>query len=246
MPLVTGYPTVAYIVSQAARQLGLSLVDIADPFVSTDPNILQMTSLLEGLGQDLVRQYRWTALEVSYNFVTTPAQQAYPLPVQAARSIDQSQWNRTRQLPVPSGVSPQQWEQLQARSASGVIYKVARFFAGTINIFPVPTTAELIALEYVSLLWLATSATSPLVGVKDAPTLASDICILDHMMMISGLKLAFRREKGFDTTAEQRAFDLALAAARGGDGDAPVLDLTPARGEPMIGSANLPETGYGS
>lgn len=73
---------------------------------------------------------------------------------------------------------------------------------------------------------------------------ATDYLFFDFRLLVDALKLHFKRHKGLDTTVEQQAFDASLAAARGGDGLAPVLSLSP-RYSTLLGPGNAPEGGYG-
>ena len=75
---------------------------------------------------------------------------------------------------------------------------------------------------------------------------ASDLLWFDIQLLVEGLKLAFRKAKGFDTSMEQAEYDASLAAALGGDGMAPSLSLTPRASTRLVDGGNLPETGFGS
>jgi len=54
------YDTVANIVSDAAVELGLGTV--SDVYASTDPNVVQLRTLLKSLGRDLVDGFQWPHL----------------------------------------------------------------------------------------------------------------------------------------------------------------------------------------
>lgn len=239
-----GWPTVAQVVSKAARQLGLVFSNIANPLASTDPNIQQLVALLQGLGEELARQHAWTQLErLGTLSVVSGGAASFALPTDFQRIIDQTQWNATQRMPTSSGLTPQQWEQLRAvPEATSNWYKL-RIFGGVINITPAPQATETIYYEYRSAWWVA--ETSGAVPNTSEIVAFDDELWFDIQVLVTGLKLAFRREKGFNTTAEQAAFDAAVAAARGGDGDAPVLSLNGPTGVHLIDDDNLPDEGYG-
>lgn len=92
--------------------------------------------------------------------------------------------------------------------------------------------------------WIASSTASISAGAV-APTAAGDVLQFDHDLLVTGLKLAFRVAKGLDATPEQLDFDRALAAALGGDGDAPSLSLARRPVERLLSESNTPETNYG-
>lgn len=74
---------------------------------------------------------------------------------------------------------------------------------------------------------------------------STDYLFYDFRLLVDALKLAFRRHKGLDTTADQQDFDASLQAALGADFLAPVLSLTPSGGATLLGPGNAPEGGYG-
>lgn len=82
-------------------------------------------------------------------------------------------------------------------------------------------------------------------GTAEASDTASDYLLFDYRLLVTALKLRFRREKGLDTQSQQQDYEAALSAALGGDGAAPVLSLSPASGFPYLGVGNTPEGGYG-
>lgn len=78
-----------------------------------------------------------------------------------------------------------------------------------------------------------------------ATTNAYDFLFFDFRVLVDGLKLFWRREKGLDTTTQQQDFDASLAAALGGDGFSGRLCLNQRRGPHLIGLGNVPEGDYG-
>ena len=232
-----GFDTAATIISDVARELGLVSADIADPFASTDVNILQLVALLKPTGRELVRLHPWSHLQRQGTFNTTASDADYDLATVCTdfgRLIDDTMWNRTQVIDVPP-LAPQQWQQAKAWTSSG-IYKAMRLWGEAFHFDPTPTATESIYFEYVSRNWGAASFG------KAVPTAASDVVQFDPHMFGRALKLRFLAGKGFDTLAAQEDFDRALALAKGQDGAAPVLRLAPRRQEPW---PRIPETGIG-
>lgn len=147
------WPTPAQVVSAAALELGLVGADIANPFASTDKNVLQMNALLQKLGQDLARAHPWGQLQTQGSITTIASVPSYALPSGFLRFIDQTSWNRTNQLPMTL-TGPQGWQQLKARTAGGLINKVMRVFGGAIHLYETPTAAESIYFEFQSRFWV--------------------------------------------------------------------------------------------
>lgn len=240
------YDSAVNILNDAAVELGLVASDMADPYASTDANVVQLCRMLKGLGQDLARDYQWSHLQKQHTFDTADGVATYDLPDDYLRLIDQTAYNRTRQERLDGPLSAQGWQYLQALTAAGTVEFWFRLKGYEFILYPTPSSVFTMALEYVSNAWAqSTDAVAP---DKAAPTTADDILWFDRRLLVCGLKLAFQRAKGFDSTAAQADFDEALARARGSDGAAPVLSLN-YRGvlaQRLVGPGNLPDTGYGS
>lgn len=82
----------------------------------------------------------------------------------------------------------------------------------------------------------------------DAPSTGTDVIHFDPYLMSRMLKLAFLRNKGFDTQAAQQDFEVALAGVAGDDSTSPVLNFNKRSTipEPLLGGGNFPITGFGS
>ena len=101
-----------------------------------------------------------------------------------------------------------------------------------------------------SCVWDFVSTMDYLIATSDEPTDSDSIIVFDPLLMIRGLKLAFMKAKGFDTTALQQDFNRTLDSVKGHDSPAPTLSAS-ARGigglwDPLIGGQSTPITGFGS
>lgn len=230
------YDTVANIVSDAAIELGLG--SVSDVFASTDEHVVLLRALLKALGRQLVLEHEWMAAVLEHTFSTTAAT-SYNLPSGFARMVDGSAWNRTQRLPL-TPVSPEQWQHLSALSSAQTTAILFRPKDTTLSIWPTTNTGETMAFEYVSHFWVrATASASP---DKNAPTVNTDVIHLDALLVTKGLKLAFLRARGFDTTAAQQEFDDAFEAVRAADVNAaPTLPVTRREGE--VGPAAVSSAG---
>lgn len=242
------YDTAATIISKAAREMGLVSADIADPFASTDANVLQLCALLEALGQDLVGEHPWSQLRRTHTFSTVASTEAYDFPADFDRLVDGTEWNRTQQWPL-SPVSAQQWQQLKARSSAGTVYQLFRVMQGAnggqIYVYPTPAATETIAFEYLSGWWTEEDGG----GQPTANTVEGAAWKLwfPRRLLVTGLKSRFLRAKGFNSSAADAEFADALDRAKGSDGAAPALSL--AGGSSffrLVDGRNAPDSGYGS
>jgi len=237
------WDTVAEIVSDAAIELGLISAPIANPFASTDPNILRLLALLKSGGRRLAKEREWTHLQKEYSFTTVNGTATYALPSDFRAMIPQTGWNRDTQWPLMGPTSPQRWQYLQAVTSIG-IWVEFRPVGGQLKLTPTPTSAQEIAFEYLTTYWImATGSTAP---TSDLPAVASDIVCFDPALAVAMLRLAFKKAAGFDTASEQQDFDDLLAKAKDEDGVAPILNLSRALPEiHMLDACNIPDTGFG-
>lgn len=238
------FDTAANVINSAAKELALVSSAVADPWASTDENILQLTALLTRAGRMLVRARPWSHLVQEYTFSTVNGTASYALPTGFERFRDSTAWNRDTTMPMGGPLNSAQWQAVKAQTSSGMVVRPFRIQGNLLYIYPTPSAAETIAYEYVSRYWvMPTGQTSP---TTDEATATTDTIWLDEPLVVAALKLAFRRAKGFDTTAAQAEFDEVYSAAAGGDGAAPVLHLTSPSGVVLLSDANVPDTGYGS
>jgi hypothetical protein len=239
------WPTGAEVLNAAARELGLASSDVTDPYASSDTHYLQLTSLLQKLGEELLRDFQWSHLETEYTFSTSNGDNSYDLPAGFFRLVNGTCWNRTQQESLLGPLNAQQWQQLQGSATAELVSQAFRVKGLTLYLYPTPTATETVALEYVSRYWVAESGqSSPNTETADAYT---DTLYFDRRLLVAGLKLAFARAKGFDTLALQQDYDAALARAQGGDGAAPVLSVDGGGGGVhLLDWHNIPETGFGA
>jgi hypothetical protein len=237
------FETAATIISDAAIDLGLTPAAIANPYGSTDANILQLCSLLKRAGRGLLREYSWSHLKTVHTFSTGSGTASYALPTDFNRIIDGTVWNRTQDYPLSGPLSPQKWEELQALGSS-IARQAFRIFGNLFYIYSTPSAIETIAYEYQSRYWVDLGGGST--PDAETPTAAADTLHFDPDLLVADLKLRFTIAKGLDSTAVQAERDALFSAATGADGAAPVLDMAGATGMRFLSDANLPDTGVGS
>lgn len=243
---VQTFDNAANIINDAALELGLVASAVTDPYASTDGNYIQLCALLKSLGQELLEQHQWTQLVKEYTFATTSGDNSYDLPTDFRSVVDQSEWDRTSQWPLGGPLSPQDWQLLQARTVTASVRTWFRVANGELLLYPTPSSAATVALEYMSAWWASTSSeTSP---SKAYPTVYTDLVYFPRLLMVQGLKWKFKRQKGFDSTAEQQDFMDTLGRAKGKDSPAPVLSLDGRRNTSFryIDGWNVPDTGFGN
>lgn len=234
--------TAGNILADTILELGLPAVAAADTYTSTDGNVVQLRALLKALGRDLVRDHQWSHLQKTYTFSTVNGTESYALPTDYDRLLNATQWNRTDNLPLNGPLNPQEWQLVKSSDVVNPVDFFFRVFGDKLYLHPVPSAAETIAYEYQSAYWvMPTGQTTP---TTEAPTAYTDTLWFDYQLLSRGIKARWKSAKGLDATQEYVEYDRALARATGGDGVAPVLNLSPSRA-PWPPVPRLPYTNWG-
>lgn len=237
------FTTADNVLNDAAVELGLKPADMADPFASTDQNIILLCRLLKRLGRKLVRARDWTHLTREYTFPTVASTASYALPSGYARMKDATQWNRTTIIPLGPAVDGPAWQEMKARTSTGTVYRPFRIFGNLLYIYPTPSAAEDIYYEYITNFWVVPSGQT--VPTTSVPTATTDVLWFDEDLLLAGLKLLFKKAKGFAMQHDQDEFDQAWSEIAGSDGAAPPLDISGGSATRLIDTRNLPDTGWG-
>jgi hypothetical protein len=174
--------------------------------------------------------------------------EAYALPSDFRSLVANSGWNRSTSFPLGGPVGSEYWQFRKAVAVGGVLYTNIRIWKGQMWLEPTPSAVQTIAYEYQSNAWLGiAAATLPGGNTLDAPTDKAHVIFFDALLVVKRLKLDFRKAKGFDTAAEQDAYDDALYAAEAEDSPASTIYLGGrVGGIRKLDRWNIPDTGVGS
>ena len=242
-----GFDAAGTIVNDAAVELGLIAARLADPFSSTDNNIAQLCQFLKTAGRDIIREKQWTQNQAEYSFTTVLNTPSYALPPDFLRMIDQTYWDRTNRLPLGGPLSPQEWQYLKARQVGVVFTILFRPKLQKIYVYPDTGTpaGHVIAFEYMSSYWVQPSG--QVAATADAPTASTDLIIFESLLMLRAIKRLWLRAKGLDSSAAEEDYELTLEQTIGQDSSSPVLRMDGSKyaGDPLLGGANVPITGFG-
>lgn len=239
--------TVLSVIQDACDRLSLTRPSMV--VTSADLQVRQLFGLLKE-GAEALSKYGgqdgdmgWQALTVEQTFITVAQaeQTNSPVPADFRRFIPNSFFNRTTNRPISGPLTPQQWQQKQARPSISQVYLAFRQRQGDFLISPTPTAGETIAYEYVSKYWAVSSAGQ----AKATFTSDDDTSYLDEELLILDLKWRFKEAKGLDYGEDMATFERAKLAAFGSDGGATALNIG---GEVEIDLARafVPESGLGS
>lgn len=212
---------------------------------STDDGIIQLHAMLDALGQELVTNYNhdWQDL-IKTATITTDGGTTYSLPSDYSHQINRTQWDESNRRILGGPVLPQGWQWLQSSSISDAspFYRY-RIQGGVVNIYPTPSSGLTLKYQYVSKNWVVDGDDS---SGKSSFTKDTDTAVFRDRLMITGLKLKWYEQKGFDTTTMQKDFLMNLDNAMAQDAGAPTLSLS--GNDPtasLLGYWNLPDSGYG-
>lgn len=217
MPLMTAQE----IADRACGELGL-------PSSNIDPSIVdqigtQSRSLMNALGDDLLRVNDWQFLEGEATITGDGVTTEFSLPADYARVVNQTVWSASDKLPGIGPVTPQTWGWLQHGLLSTSVFYRYRILSDKIAIFPTPTPGEEIKFFYIKKNWVRDQDG---VTLKDQITVPSDVPLFDRSIMIAGLKLRLWGQKGFDTTILAQEFNFILEGYKSQNAGAEVVNLS--------------------
>ena len=204
--------TLLELMDQATGELGLAQPSAV--IGSSVSQTVQFLALIQRLGKDLVREYEWRRLVTEYTFPTVASTADYALPSDFDRMVSDTHWDRTNFWPNMGPKTSQEWQEIQAGLVNFGRSRW-RLYQNVVRITPTPSSVMTMAYEYVSNLWvIATGGTAP---TKALFTVDSDTSIFPDDLMLSGLKLYFRKEKRLDFQYELAEFQEILATRKAQD-----------------------------
>ena len=192
---------------------------------TTDPQVLQVMSLLEEEGNDLAARGSWQALTFEASLTTLAAEDQGTIVSMATNGFryikNQTIWDRTNKLPVLGPLDGQEWQALKALVTTGPRYQF-RIRGGKLLSNPAPAAGYSWKFEYVSQNWiLGADGTT----YKQYFTLDTDTFLLPDTLLLMGLRWRWLREKGLDYAELFRTYESQVKDALGGDGGKPILHM---------------------
>lgn len=230
--------TMLQIIQSATGEMGLSVPNYVAGNTTSDT--VQMLALLNGLGDDLMREFDWQALVKVYSWASTGTE-TYSLPSDYDRQLDRTHYDSSKKWEMLGPESPQQWAFLTNSYISTGPRARYRIFGNKIHIWPATISGDTLTFEYVSNAWATDSGGT----AKSSFTVDTDTSIFPDRLMITGLKLRYFSVKGFNTQEFQAEFMRYLSVAKSDDQGSPVLSFAPKMSSVLIGYENIPDTNYG-
>ena len=247
--LMTDHASLQSLITNCCAMLSLPIPN--DAAGSTDPNVVLMRTAANLASLEMLNAYEWSALtkRASITVIQTvplvpgeAIEQAYDLPGDFYRFIDQTQWNGAMRFPAVGPVSPQGWMTYMTFPISAnftLTWQIRERKIYFLNPPPGPVGQEF-KFMYLSQA-LVKDADDPNT-YKNVATKNGDTFILDGILMTLMTKVKWLEAKGFDSSTAVRDFILAFDSRTGAEKGANILNLAGnARGYPYIGIGNLPE-----
>lgn len=244
---ISTYDTLSTLVRRLASTVGFPKP--ADPAGSLDPAVEQMVAAVNMAGADMLNLYDWqnlckmADLDIIADF---PGQKekGFDLPKDFATFVDQSQWNKSTQLPAIGPVSPQAWMQLQVRNPKVVLTFLWQVRGNQLWIQSPPANVQVFTYMYMSRGWVIDADNQDL--YKNEASKNGDTILFDEYLMLLLSRAKWQTIKGFDATSALGEFKLNYEIRKGKAKGAPILSLTGTTGLNLINMAmNIPDTGYG-
>lgn len=193
----------------------------------TDPDARLLLQLANEEGRHLSGRYPWEALirEASFTTLAQENQGTVAAIVGAAESfsyiLNDTIWNRTRQLPVYGPRSPKAWQGDKALSLSGPSDQY-RIRGGSILMLPTPTAGHSCYFEYVTRNWCTDSTGATSYSAWNADT---DIPLLPDYLFVQGVEWRWKQTKGLEYAQDFTDYERLVAdeMARNGGKQAAIL-----------------------
>jgi len=232
--------TALQVLTQVAGELGLP--QPATVVGLSDVQSIQLLSLLNSAGNELLLYYPWEQFAKQFTITLLTATESYALPTDYSYFRDQTQWDATNHWPLLGPKSAQEWAWLKNSFVATLPRMRYRIQQDLFKVFPIPTGAgpfSTFYMEYISRYWVrATASATP---DKDMITLDTDVLHYEPWLLVKFVKFKFYELKGFKTAGVQADFMRVFENLTGKDTGAEKLSLSPNFQTPYIGAWSIPD-----
>lgn len=228
------------ILKQISGELGLKRLTTISQ--ADDLQAVQLISLLNSCGNEMMLYYPWEQFTKEFIFQTVADQGDYDLPSDWNYFKDQTQWDRTDHWPLLGPKSAQEWAWLKGSLVAALPRQRFRVAGDKFKLWPIPAASAnpssvTIAMEYVSKHWVKKSdgTTSDMV-VEDG-----DVVLYNPWLVVKYVKFKFYDLKGFPNAGVQQDFLRVFNSVTGKDVGAKILSLAPRPTSEYIGPWSVPD-----
>jgi hypothetical protein len=229
------YWTAIDVLKQVTGELGLPQIPTVTGLA--DVQSIQLLSLLNSAGNELMLYYPWEQLTAEWVFQTINGLGEYDLPADYNYFTDQTQWDRTNHWPLLGPKSPQEWAWLKGSLVAALPRQRYRIQNHKLKLWPTPATPSFtLAMEYVVMNWVDSKGTK-----VDMITQDGDILLYEPWLLIKFVKFKFYELKGFNTTGVNADFMRVFNSLTGADTGAKILSLSPQVQSQYLGPWSVPD-----
>jgi hypothetical protein len=229
------------VINAVAIDCGLS--EWSDPYASTDANAVRLRTQLRKAGQALMGAREWQHLIREMTITGDGTTTLFTPPSDFLRIVDGSAYNRGTRWNLGQ-LTSQRWQALKATRLSNSLRTLYRIVQGRIQFYNAPASDEVVAADYVSRYWAASSGATS--ADKLYPSASTDFVLFEQPLIESALKVRFLESTGQDSTGAREEYRAAFDAQASTE-PAPVLSLSGGGfSDRLVDNANYPITGIGS
>jgi hypothetical protein len=234
------YWTAIQVLQQVAGELGLP----RPPTVTglDDVQSVQLLSLLNSAGNELMLYYPWEQFVKEWEFITEVDKDTYDLPADYNYFRDQTQWDRTNHWPLMGPKSAQEWAWLKGSLVAPLPRLRFRITDNKFKIYPTPATGSSpgpnfrLAMEYIQTNWVLNEGVEVDMIISDG-----DVLRYNPWLLVKFVKFKFYELKGFDTAGVNGDFMRVFNNLTGKDTGAQKLSLSPVYTSPYVGPWSIPD-----
>lgn len=242
--IIPGTPLLGSLSSTVGIQLGMAVYasGLVNDTIVVDPGVV---------GSTVAISQAPTATTLLTGQSVVFAQEAYPMPSDFAYLIVQTEWDRNFRWQLLGPLDAQEWQVIKSGISPVGPRMRFRIMQGMFYINPVGSASSLftdtIVFEYVSNAWVAQVGT-PTFGRQTQYLLDTDVSIIDEDLLTLSLKYRFQKAKGLAWEESFGEFKDKKEKATGRSASSRNLPLNSRSrgGLNLLGSNNIPDTGYGS
>jgi hypothetical protein len=192
---------------------------VASVIGSSDTGVLQMTALLQDIGDELAERNWWATLNINGTIVADGVTVLFPFPTalvgipasdfagMSAGLTFQSTLFPT--LPVPGPVTNEEMNAFKAYPVAP-LNPIWREINGQFEFFPAPALGEVYTYNYYSPRWIFSGGSRALRWAAD-----TDVSLIDEKILTSGLEWRWLETKGLDYAEAFRRYEMRLSLADG-------------------------------
>ena len=197
--------TLLGITQQALGELGLPALSsvVGNP----DGAATQVLALLNREGRELAdREGGWPPVTATHTINWIVGQEAYPFPSDFLFYLEGTAWDQATHRPAIGSLSAVEWQRLKSWLNVSGPWPRYRVLDGMVHFTPIPSSNDVITIEYMSSSWCAASDGT----AKPGFTADTDVPLLPDDLFVLGLKWRLLAARGLNYAEEKDTYEAAV------------------------------------